>query len=373
MNRIVLKKVREDTLEDDASRLSDMPGSHEFWNFFAFDLNGDLGISMIFLSANMWDVNMRNAVYTWRKDQEKSPPPGSADYFLLQLNVTKGAEKIFSSVKNPPGTKVEFSPAEPRGRIGQSTFYGSMVKETKTYKVHIDAADTMNTLRLKADVEFHAASPGFAVDGAGLFGEIPGGQIHDWQWPIGYPQTSGTVLVTDRSGGTLLSEAFSKGGGYVDHMWGEGLLSDVLDSWYFGRIDLGSKGALVYVWLTPKLRKGKPYGRVFRIPWGGLAASHDIISFTGAELRTGSFGLEYYSDLSFTLAGGGAVQSIFGNPAVEDWPFQVAGPAVISVDIPGDVSVTGQPGLGEYLQQEGIDSEAYQLMFSALHDMPWNP
>jgi hypothetical protein len=36
-------------------------------------IRADLAISMIFRSANMWDVNMRNAVYTWRKDQEESP------------------------------------------------------------------------------------------------------------------------------------------------------------------------------------------------------------------------------------------------------------------------------------------------------------
>ena len=334
-------------------------------------MKGDLGTSMIFLSANMWDVKMRQAAYEWKKNAGEISAPAAADYFLLQLNVTRGADKIVSTVINPPGTTVEFSRVDSRGRIGESTFSASMINGVKTYKVHIDSPDTVNMLRLKADVEFKALSPGYVVDGPGLFGGIPGGSLHDWQWPIGYPTSSGNILITDRAGEKVFGDSFS-GGGYIDHMWGEGQLSDVLDSWYFGRIDLGEKGALIYVWLTAKSGDVKPYGSVFRIRQGQLAVSHEIIGFSASGRRTGAYGLEYNSELVLTLDNGGVVKSRFGNPAVEDWPFQVAGPAVISADMPGDVNVSEQPGLGEYLWLPGIDSDAYKLMFTALSEMPWN-
>lgn len=368
-----VSSIREATLEDDASGLSDEPGSHEFWNFFAFDREGDLGISMIFLSADMWNADYREATYAWREDPGSRARPVPGEHFLLQLNVTKGTEKVFTTIRVPPGATAEFSSDGPQGRIGDSTFSGSLQDGIKTYQVSIDFPDLTNSLRLEAEVTFEALSPGLAVDGLGMFGGIPGGSLHHWQWPIGYPQTGGSVRITDREGTLILEESFTGGGGYVDHMWGEGLMADMLDSWYFGRLELGEDGALIYVWLTPRDEEVEPYGRVFRIPRGELATMHEVTGFTGSDFTANPYGLEYYRGLTFTLAGGGTVSARFGAPAVEDWPFQVAGPAVISADIPDDIEVRDLPGLGEYLWQPGIDSETYKLLYSTLEDFPWYP
>lgn len=365
--------VREATLEDDASGLSDEPGSHEFWNFFAFDREGDLGISMIFLSADMWNVDYREAAYAWREDPVSHARPVPGEHFLLQLNVTKGTEKVFTTIRVPPGATAEFSSDGPQGRIGGSTFSGSLADGIKTFEVSIDSPDLTNSLRLEAEVEFAALSPGFAVDGLGIFGGIPGGTLHHWQWPIGYPLTGGSVRVTDREGAVVLEESFSGGGGYVDHMWGEGFMADMLDSWYFGRLELGEHGALIYVWLTPRDEEVEPYGRVFRIPRGEPAAMHQVTGFTGSDVTVNAYGLEYCRGLTFALDGGGTVSARFGDPAVEDWPFQAAGPATISAMIPGDISVSELPGLGEYLWQPGIDGETYKFLYSTLDDFPWYP
>lgn len=364
--------IRQVTLADEVSRLSDEPGSYEWWNFFAFDSSGDLGISMIFLSANLWDVDYRNATYAYRDNPEGVTKPVPGDYYLLQLNVTQGGRKVFSTMRNPPGTTAEFFPDEPRGRIGQSTFSGSLDNGFKVFQVHIDSPDLNNLLRLEVEVEFRESAPGFTVDGSGLYGRIPGGSRHQWEWPLGYPETNGTIKITDRAGAVLLDRSFT-GGGYTDHMWGEGLCGDMLDSWYFGRLDLGDQGALIYVWLTPKSDTVKPYGYVFRIPIGQLAEALEIEDFIGTEPDRGIYGLEYFSRITMNLEGGGRVESRFGNPAGEDWPFQVAGPAVISARLPGDIEVVEQPGLGEYLWQPGIDSEEYRFMFSVLPGLPWYP
>jgi hypothetical protein len=364
--------LRQLTLADEVSRLPDAPGSYEWWNFYAFDSSGDLGLSMIFLSANLWDIGYRDAAYAYRENPEAVSRPVPADYFLLQLNISKGGVNIFSTMRNPPGTTAEFFPDEPRGRIGSSTFSGSLDNGLKVFQVRIDAPDLSNLLRLEAEVEFREASPGFTVDGPGLYGRIPGGELHQWEWPLGYPETGGTVKITDRAGAVILDRSFT-GGGYTDHMWGEGLCGDMLDSWYFGRLDLGERGALVYVWLTPRSESTAPYGYVFRIRKGRPAEALEIEEFIGAEADRGSYGLDFFSLITMNLKGGGTVESRFGNPAGEDWPFQVAGPAAISARLPGDIEVTEQPGLGEYLWQPGIDSQEYRLMFSVLPGFPWYP
>ena len=74
-------------LEDDASRRSDEPGNHEWWNFFAEDAQGGVSISAIFLNGNMFDVRYREALELYRSDPEIHPAPLPADYPLLQLNV----------------------------------------------------------------------------------------------------------------------------------------------------------------------------------------------------------------------------------------------------------------------------------------------
>ena len=112
------------SLKDDASRRSDEPGHHEWWNFFAEDAQGAVSISAIFLNGNMFDVNYRVALELHRSDPEIHPAPLPADHQLLQLNVIKDGEKRFTTVRIPPGTTTEFASNRPYGRIGESWFEG---------------------------------------------------------------------------------------------------------------------------------------------------------------------------------------------------------------------------------------------------------
>lgn len=364
------------TLADDVSQLPAAPGSYEWYNFFAFDREQDIAISAIFLSANPWDTEYRKAVHAHRLDPEDNPAPIPHDHFLLQLNVTRNGKKVFTSIRNAPGTTSEFSTSEAKGRIGNSEFYATMENGKKVYHVSISTADDTNLNYLQAELTFHEGAPGFKVDDMGLYGGMPGGQLHQWQFPIGYPITSGEIKVTSSTGRIKLDHQLA-GGGYMDHMWGEGMTADVLEAWHFGRVDLDQDGAAVYVWLQPRDTAYEAYGRLFRIHRDGPIEMHTLHDFTGTNAQTNAFGLDHFRSVHWLVGDNGSL-AVTIDQAVEDWPFQVAGPASIDLTIPGDIDVTDGDGPGEYLWQPGIDHPTYYLLDGPLldvvpyYDTDWN-
>lgn len=371
--------LREATLHDDRSQISTVPGSYEWWNFFAAESGGyaeeNVSISTIFNPADLFNLDYRKAVYDWRRDPENHSAPNPLDYPLLQINVTQGDKKLFSTIAVPEGTATEFSKEEAFGRFytetRESRFQGYYDENgVKTFEVTINAVDTLTRRTLEAQITFKADAPGFTIDGQGLYGMIEGGAgRHHWQSSIGFPRTQSEILIRSAQGKEILNHRFENGTGLADHMWGEGLLGDVLKSWYWGKIDLGDDGILIYVYLTPRLENDnqRPYGRVFLIPReGGLPELIEVSSMDILATHKGTSGLAFNSHFRLALVGGGFVDVQFGDPAVEDWPFQITGPSQVDVMIPGVVEKHDQAGIGEFLSQKEIDAPLFQILYRLL-------
>lgn len=151
----------EVSLLDDASKLSTTPGSYEWWNFFAAE-NGGYGdeavsISTIFNPADLFNLEYRRAVYEWRKNPESMLAPDPRDYPLLQINVTQGDKKLFSTINVPSGTITEFPKDRAFGLVEsgglESSFTGYYDEQgVKTFEVKIDALDTFTKRRLQAEI-----------------------------------------------------------------------------------------------------------------------------------------------------------------------------------------------------------------------------
>lgn len=375
--------LRPTTLQDDASKISSEPGSYEWWNFFASEQGGydqdNLSISMIFNPADLFNADYRRAVFRWRSNPERYPVPDPFEYSLLQLNVTVGSRKLFTRIKNPKGTVTEFSKERPYGKFtsgdNECSFNGYLDENgIKTYEVKINQWDMLRLKRLEANIIFRERSSGFTIDGQGMYGRIPGGAgLHHWQSSLGYPETEGTVIIHRPGPLPDFKRRFKGGTGLADHMWGQGLCGDMLHSWYFGKIELDENGTLVYVYLTPakNVKNAEPYGHVFLIPGhGGLPGVFEIVSMDMSGKRTGRFRLDYYSRLKMGLPDNGKIDVKFGDPAVEDWPFQVVGPSVVSIDIPGKITREKIPGIGEYLQQDKIDDPVFRVLYAMLNLAP---
>ena len=371
--------LRATTLFDDRSQISTVPGSYEWWNFFAAESGGydgeNVSISTIFNPADLFNLDYRKAVYDWRRDPENLSAPDPLDYPLLQINVTQGEKKLFSTIAVPEGTATEFSHQEAYGRFytetRESSFRGYYDENgLKTFEVIINAVDTFTRRTLEARVIFKEEAPGFTIDNQGLYGMIKGGAgRHHWQSSIGFPRTQAEILIRTERGKEILNHRFQDGTGLADHMWGEGLLGDVLKSWYWGKVDLGDDGILIYVYLTPRYESDeqRPYGRVFLIsPQGGLPELIEVSSMNVLASHKGSSGLTFNSHFRLALVGGGFVEVQFGNPAVEDWPFQVAGPSQVDILIPGIVEKSDQAGIGEFLSQKEIDAPLFQILYGLL-------
>ena len=360
--------LTETTLEDDASKLSREPGSYEFWNFIAYEPGFSIG--MIFNSSDFTNPVHRKAVREHREDPATNPAPNPADYPLLQLTVMAGQEKVFFTLKNPAEATTEFAVTQAYGRIGESTFRGTIEEGVKIYRIHIDCPDMDGKNRLEADIEMRALSPGFTVAGDGIYGRIPGGRSHQWQHVIGYPTTSGTVRVRNREGDLVFQRELSEGGGYCDHLWGDGFLGNVVDAYHCGKLELGPQGSLFYVWLTPHDRKVAPFGYVYRIPKDDRTASLlEIAEFVTADPTTGGLGLEYFEDLTMKLEGGGQVNATLCAPPHDDWWFQIMTSARFSASIPGDIDVADEPGVwSEYFSFPQLDHPQYCAVFDSMNE-----
>jgi hypothetical protein len=358
------------TARDHVTHLSDVPGSYEWWNFYAESASGDVSLSVIFLSANLFDAHYRRDVRAWQASPGESSAPRPSDAWLLQLNLTIDGKKVFTNIRQWPGVTAEFSPTEPRGRIGDSSFEAVEQGGQTVFRIVLDAPDMTNSQRLQGQLELRAGAPGFRVT-RGMYDGIPGGGKHHWELPLGLPLTNGTVRVVARDGSVTVPEQPIVGRGYTDHMWGEGLLGDVLSSWHFGTVDLGMEGKLVYVWLTSN--EGPSHGFSFFVVPGQLPITRRLLGLTPFEQREGAMGLTFDARYALALEEGGRVDVTFDDALGEDWPFQVSGETGVDIAIPGVIERVGARGVGEYLLQSGIDSEAYEKAFDLVDQMDWNP
>lgn len=364
--------VRLTTIDDDASRLPGAPGSYEWWNFFAMDARPgcDLAVSAIFMPANLFDTRYRKRVHAHREGLDDQPPaPG--DHPLLQLNLMHDGRKVFTTVRHPPGATCEFSRVHANGRIGESTFSAGVEDGDTVFRVHLDHPNMTNLTRLRGELAFRSPDGGLAFDGGGLYGPLAGGVAHQWQFPLALPNTSGHLRVLDRFG-RVKFESDLVGNGYTDHCWGAGLLGDVLDRWYFGRVDLGDAGALVAIWLAPRSRSVPAYGRVLRLRPGRDPVLHEVLELRAVDRCRGSLGMSYFADVTFVLEQG-SVRMRFPRKLGEDWPFQVSGEGSFDIELAGDVSLQGAPGPVEHLSQPLIDDRFFGLLDSMVPRIPWVP
>lgn len=366
----VLRQPRPDEM---ASQLSDEPGSYEWFNFYAESSDGGTSVSAIFFPANLFDCAYRQAVRQWREHPDRVPRPRPGDYWLLQLNVAVNGTKVFTNLRRWPGTTTDFPRDSPRGRIGDSTFQWFPTEQGGRFHVHLDAPDMTNDARLLADMDLEAAAPGFEVAAGGLYRPIPGGMDHRWQMPLGLPRTQVTFRVIRRDGSIAVPETTFTGGGYVDHLWGKGLLGDVLDSWYFGTTALPDGGRVLHLWLTPADPEVVPYGWVFRVRPGSPAQGFPVKEFLPSNPRTGALGLAFFGDLQFGLGPAGNLRVRFGENLGEDWPFQVSGPSTVDLDLTGDLVTQDLPGVAEHLMQSAIDDPTYCQAAAIIDLLEWRP
>jgi len=364
--------LRKVAVGEMASQLSDEPGSYEWFNFYAEEDGGRTSLSAIFFPANLFDCAYRKAVREWQADPANAPRPRPSDFWLLQVNLTVDGKKVFTNLRRWPDATAEFPADQPRGRIGNSTFQWTETPDGPGFLVRLEAPDMTNDSRLVAEMDFRTSVPGFAVSG-GIYGPIPGGERHQWQFPLGLPRTRVTLRVDHRDGTPVLPERSFTGGGYVDHMWGRGLLGDVLGSWDFGTTPMPDGGRVIHVWLTPADPGVPSHGWVFRVSPGRPARAFPIQEVIRSEPRTGVMGLPFSGDLRMVLDSGGSLRVRFGEALGEDWPFQVSGASVVDVDLPGDVHATGLSGVAEYLLQAAIDDEGYCQAAAIIDLLEWKP
>lgn len=357
-----------------ASRRADEPGQHEWWNFFAQDEATGVGVSTIFLNGNMFDVDYQSAWDAYREDPGSVPAPLPSDYILLQLNVSKDDKKVFTSIKLPPETTWEFSRDRPYGRIGDSWFEAVEEGGEIVWRVHIDSPDMFNWLRLEADLEYRDAARAFTVADGGFFGPVPGGGESGIHFFVARPVVRGHVRIRDRFGKVSLDQDIS-GGGHCDHVFGR-FYSDLVRSYYFGRLEQRLDGDLAYFYHFPRQPEVPAYGWLVRIPGkpGMRPRAYAVTSLAEEAPARGDFGLDYYAEIEMQLAGGGFVRTFMERTAAsEDWPFQITGAGHFDVDVPGDVRAQGAIGLAEYGYFDGLKDPLFRFLSSLLKFIPWLP
>ncbi len=370
-------RIRPLTLADDASHLPTEPGSYEWWNFFgasADPADPTLAVSAIFMPANLFDTRYRRAVHHHR-DTPGSSPPEPAAFPLLQVNVSHRGRKVFSTVRNPPGTTTDFARDRPAGRIGASHFEADTIGGVTTYEVHLDLPDMTNLKALRGVLRFSSPHGGCAFGGGGIYAPIPGGDRHQWQFPLTLPEVEGRLRVVDRRGRTRV-EADLAGTGYTDHCWGAGLTGDVLESWTFGRADLGPAGAAIAIWLVPRVgphagagtRAG--HGRVLRLHPDGSVVCHEAVELVERDPWHGALGMPYHGDVTFRLRDGW-LRMRFPRRLGEDWPFQVSGEGRFDVEIADDVTARAARGPVEHLSQPRIDDPFFGFLDGLVPRVPF--
>lgn len=130
----------------------------------------------------------------------------------------------------------------------------------------------------------------------GIYAPIPGGDRHQWQFPLTLPPRwrAGSRR---RPAGSHHVEADLAGTGYTDHCWGAGLTGDVLESWTFGRADLGPTGAAIAIWFVPRVGPHAGAGthaghrRVLRLHPDGSVVCHEAVELVERDPWHGALGM----------------------------------------------------------------------------------
>ncbi|MDZ7577820.1 MAG: hypothetical protein U0904_06580 [Candidatus Nanopelagicales bacterium] len=145
----------------------------------------------------------------------------------------------------PDGSKIRVSqPCEESGfraateacdvRIGPNTVAGDL----DTYVLHIDVAGVV------ADLTIKRGAPSWRPGAGVSWFDSAHKHYLAWVVPVPYGSVAGTI--TDASGTREVS-----GSAYHDHNWGNRLMSDYLDHWYWGRAHI-EDFTVVYVRMTTK-------------------------------------------------------------------------------------------------------------------------
>eukprot|EP00004_Rigifila_ramosa_P018300 TRINITY_DN4531_c0_g1_i1.p1 TRINITY_DN4531_c0_g1~~TRINITY_DN4531_c0_g1_i1.p1 ORF type:complete len:382 (+),score=77.18 TRINITY_DN4531_c0_g1_i1:3-1148(+) len=367
-------ETRPLSLIEDASRRTNATGQHEWWNFYAEDPAAGVTISAIFLNGDMFNADYAVAFQAHLEDPDNNPAPNPDDYHLLQMNIAVHEVKIFTSIRDPPGTVAVYSQDRPYGRVSSpysdSWFEAAEVNGERVWRVHLDSPDMYNRFHIRADIEFRDRAQGFAVVG-GFFGPIVG-ETSGVNFPVAKPLTSGSLTISDKRGGIAFSHEFSDGGGHTDHVFGE-FWSTLCTSYYFGRLVMDDSD-LMYYHNKPQDESIEPFGWVFRLPSdGSLPWSYKIVNITESGwVSRGGVKLDYFDTLEMQLAEGRVTNVLEMIEASEDWPFQVTGIGHFDIDIPGDL-VTVRDGIAEYGFLDGILDPFYVFLFSQLALIPFLP
>jgi hypothetical protein len=369
-------KIRLLDLLDDVSRRTDAPGQHEWWNFYAEDAENGYSISTIFLNGDMFNADYAVAFAAYQEDPINTPAPDPNNYQLLQINVALRHKKIFSTIKMPPQTVVEYSRERVYGRVSSplsdSWFEAEGDRGERVYRVHISTPDMFNRLTFEADIEFRDASLGFTLAEGGLFGPIPGGNLSGIHFPIAKPVSKARFSIRNKRGDVIHQHAFQNGGGHVDHIFGE-FYGTLCTQYLFGRLNLQDSD-LMYWYHTPTQPSVGRYGWVLRIPQdGSVPWAYSIEALSETDLVQRPRYLEYYSTLDFSLGTAGAMTvKVELTEASEDWPFQVVGVGHYDVSIPGDLTVVAD-GIAELGYLPGILDPFFIFIFSLMDNIPWLP
>jgi hypothetical protein len=231
-----------------------------------------------------------------------------------------------------------------------------------------------NWLRLEADLEYRDAARAFTVADGGFFGPVPGGGESGIHFFVARPVVRGHVRIRDRFGRVSLDQEIS-GGGHCDHVFGR-LYSDLVHSYYFGRLEQESQGDVAYFYHFPREGQVPAYGWLLRIPAGPGTGprAYPVASLAERSPARGDFGLDYYAEIEMQLEGGGFLRTVMERTASsEDWPFQITGAGHFDFDIPGDWRAEGAVGLAEYGYFDGLKDPLFRFLSSLLKFIPWLP
>lgn len=188
-------------------------------------------------------------------------------------------------------------------RIGPNTVTGNLDE----YVMHLDVEG------LKADVTIERKAPSWRP-GAGIsYFDSKRKDFLAWVVPVPY----GTVTADIEDQGAAVS---LEGAAYHDHNWGNQLMGDFLDHWYWGRAHVGDY-TLVYVRMTTKGLFG--FGSIniptFFLAKGDQLLTDDLIPLrlTTVGEQPGPGGHTYPNTLAFTWStDAGHVEFTITNPSL---------------------------------------------------------
>ncbi len=124
---------------------------------------------------------------------------------------------------------VVFAKDHTLAKLGPHLFEGNL----DTYKIYVDAN---NPQRLGVDLVLKRLAPSFRA----ATGYVSAGDKYfAWLNAVPYGEVIGTVTIDGK-------KINVKGNGYHDHNWGNAPISDLLDSWWWGRASVGDRRIVTY-------------------------------------------------------------------------------------------------------------------------------